>query len=121
MDRVFRSDRRSHCCIKMFLALACSSACRAGRICVDDAAEPDYEVLNAIRPSMVTIPNAMLLCASSPYGRRGALHEAHRKHFGVDGDLVLVWQAATRTMNPTVPPGVIDTATERDARVSSHG
>ena len=38
----------------------------------DDAAEPDYEVLNALRPGMATIPNAMLLCASSPYARRGA-------------------------------------------------
>jgi phage terminase large subunit-like protein len=34
----------------------------------DDAAEPDYEILNALRPGMVTIPNAMLLCASSPWG-----------------------------------------------------
>jgi phage terminase large subunit-like protein len=39
----------------------------------EDAAEPDYEVLNALRPGMATIPNAMLLCASSPYARRGAL------------------------------------------------
>ena len=31
----------------------------------EDAAEPDYEVLNALRPGMATIPNAMLLCASS--------------------------------------------------------
>jgi hypothetical protein len=85
----------------------------------DDAAEPDYEVLNAIRPSMVTIPNAMLLCASSPYGRRGALHDAHRKHFCVYGDPILVWQAATRTMNPTVPQSVIDTATERDPAFAS--
>lgn len=36
----------------------------------EDAAEPDYEVLNALRPGMATIPNAMLLCASSPYARR---------------------------------------------------
>ena len=39
----------------------------------DDAAEPDYEILNALRPGMATIPGAMLLCASSPYARRGAL------------------------------------------------
>ena len=40
----------------------------------DDAAEPDYSVLDAIRPAMATIPSAKLLCASSPYARRGALH-----------------------------------------------
>ena len=80
----------------------------------DDAADPDYAVLDALRPGMATIPGAMLLCASSPYARRGALWDAHRKHFGKDGDPILVWQAPTRTMNPTVPQRVIDQAAERD-------
>lgn len=48
----------------------------------ETSAEPDVEVLNAIRPGMATIPGSMLLCASSPHARRGALWEAHRKHFG---------------------------------------
>jgi hypothetical protein len=80
----------------------------------DNAAEPDYEILAAIRPGTAQFPNAMLLCASSPYARRGALWDAWRRHFGKDGDPVLVWQAATRDMNPTVPQRVIDEATERD-------
>jgi hypothetical protein len=79
----------------------------------DDAAEPDVEVINAIRPGMATIPGAMLLCASSPYARRGALWEAHHRHFGKDSP-VLVWKAATRVMNPTVPQSVIDAAIEAD-------
>jgi hypothetical protein len=37
----------------------------------DDSAQPDYEILDALRPGMATIPNAMLLCASSQYARRG--------------------------------------------------
>jgi hypothetical protein len=80
----------------------------------DDAAEPDYEVLNALRPGMATIPGSMLLCASSPYARRGALYDAYRKHFGRDGDPVLVWHAPTRAMNSTVPQAVIDEAMDRD-------
>ncbi len=92
-------------------------ACLADEIAfwpTDDAADPDYAVLDAVRPAMATIPNAMLLCASSPYAKRGALHDAHKRHFGKDGDPVLVWKAATRTMNPTVPQSVIDQAMERD-------
>ena len=73
------------------------------------------EVINAISPGMATIPGAMLLCASSPYARKGALWDAHRKHFGKDGDPVLVWQAGTRRMNPTVPQRWIDERMERDA------
>jgi hypothetical protein len=80
----------------------------------DNAAEPDFEILAAIRPAMSTIPSAMLMCASSPYARRGALWDAHRKHYAKDGDPVIVWQADTRAMNPTVPQRVIDEATERD-------
>jgi hypothetical protein len=52
----------------------------------ENSAEPDVEVINAIRPAMATIPGSKLLCASSPYARRGALWDAHRKHFGKDGD-----------------------------------
>ena len=40
--------------------------------------------------------------------------DAHRRHFGRDGDPVLVWQAATRDMNPSVPQRVIDEAMEAD-------
>jgi hypothetical protein len=81
----------------------------------EDSSEPDYEILAALRPGMATIPSAVLLCASSPYARRGALWDAHRRHFGKDGDPVLVWQADTRTMNPSVPQAVIDEAMARDS------
>jgi hypothetical protein len=52
--------------------------------------------------------------SSSPYARRGALWEAHRKHYARDGDPILVWQAPTRLMNPTVPQDVIDAALTED-------
>ena len=79
------------------------------------SAEPDTEVINAVRPGMSTIPDAVLLCASSPYARRGALWNAYRRHFGNDGDEVLVWQADTRSMNPGVPQSYIDRHVAEDA------
>lgn len=79
----------------------------------EDSANPDTEILAALRPAMATVPGAMLLCASSPYARKGALYRAHRKHFGKDGP-VLVWQADTRTMNPTIPEAVVAKAYEDD-------
>jgi hypothetical protein len=74
----------------------------------ETSAEPDSEVLNAVRPAMATVPNAMLLCASSPYAKRGTLWTAYKNHFAKDSDPVLVWQAATRDMNPSVPQAFID-------------
>ncbi|MFD0987814.1 hypothetical protein [Methyloligella solikamskensis] len=75
----------------------------------ETSANPDAEVIAALRPAMSTVPGAMLLAASSPYARRGALWSTHRRHFGKDGP-VLVWQADTRRMNPRVPQSVIDAA-----------
>jgi len=78
------------------------------------SAAPDVEVINAIRPGLVTVPGSILLAASSPHARRGALWEAHRRHYGRDGDPILVWQAPTLAMNASVPPSVIDAAMEED-------
>jgi hypothetical protein len=84
----------------------------------DDSANPDKEILAAIKPAMATIPNAMLLCASSTYAKRGILWDAYRKHFGRDGN-TLVWKAPTRTMNPSVPQSVVDEALEKDPAEAS--
>jgi hypothetical protein len=80
----------------------------------DESANPDKDILAALRPAMATIPNAMLLCASSPYARRGEMWNAYRKHYGKDSN-VLVWKAATRVMNPSVPQRFIDAAYEDDS------
>jgi hypothetical protein len=79
----------------------------------ESSTNPDTEILSAIRPAMATIPNAMLLCASSPYAQRGALFAAFKQHFGKTGN-VLVWRSPTRLMNPTVPQNVVDAAFEAD-------
>ena len=75
---------------------------------------PDREILAALRPAMSTVPGALLLGISSPYARRGVLFDAYRRHWGKDGDDILVWKAPTRAMNPTVPQRVIDDAMAED-------
>jgi hypothetical protein len=84
----------------------------------EESANPDREVIEAIRPALSTVPGSVLLCASSPYARRGALYEAHRRYFAKDGP-VLVWQSETRVMNPTVPETVVGDAMERDASIGA--
>jgi hypothetical protein len=80
----------------------------------EDSSNPDEAILAALRPAQATIRGAMLLCASSPYARRGALWNAHRLHYGKDDSPALIWRADTKTMNPTVPDSVIAEAYERD-------
>jgi hypothetical protein len=78
------------------------------------AANPDTEVIAALRPGLATIPGALLVAISSPYARKGELWNAYAKHFGQEGDPVLVWQADTRAMNETVPAHVIAEAYDAD-------
>lgn len=80
----------------------------------DESANPDVEILNALRPGMATIPGSKMLCIGSPYARRGAMWDAYSRHYGKDGAPVLVWQAPSRIMNPTLPQRVVDEAYERD-------
>lgn len=80
----------------------------------EESANPDHEILAALRPAMATIENALLVALSSPYARRGELWTAYQRHYGVDGDPVLVWKAPSRTMNPALPQHVVDAAYEED-------
>jgi hypothetical protein len=80
----------------------------------ENSSDPDVEVISSIRPGMLTIPGAMLLCASSPYARRGALWDTYKRHFAKNHAPVLVWKATTRQMNPSVPQADIDAAMDAD-------
>jgi len=80
----------------------------------DDASTSGAEIIAAIRPAMLTIPGSLLVCASSPYARRGPLWESFKRYYGVEDPNVLVWRAPTLTMNPSVPRRVIDEAYDAD-------
>jgi hypothetical protein len=80
---------------------------------------PDREVLTALRPATSTIPGAKLIAISTPYSQAGSLYEAHRDHYGKDDEHVLVWQADSRTMNPTIDAGLIQRELERDPDAAS--
>ena len=78
------------------------------------SANPDVEILRALRPGMANIPGAILLLASSPYAKRGALYATYRKHYGQDDARVLVWKGDTASMNPRIDPEIIAEAYESD-------
>jgi len=78
------------------------------------SANPDTEVLQALRPSMATVADSLLLGLSSPYAAKGELYRAVERSFGKDDPRVLVWNADTRTMNPAVPAHIVENAFEDD-------
>jgi hypothetical protein len=85
----------------------------------DGSANPDVEILDALRPSLLTT-GGPVVAISSPYARRGAAFETWSRHFGEKGDpCILVAQGASRDLNPTLPQAVIDRAMERDPAAAS--
>jgi hypothetical protein len=80
----------------------------------ETSANPDVEIINALRPAMGTVPGSMLLIASSPHAKSGILWDAFSRHYGEDNAPTLVWKADTKLMNPTFPDRVLAEAYERD-------
>ena len=85
----------------------------------EGAANPDSEIINALKPAMATVPGAFFLAASSPYAKRGELYNNYRMYWGDNDASVLVWKAPTRVMNPTVSENFIKKALEEDPAKNS--
>jgi len=91
--------------------------CLADEVCFWEAsaesANPDKEVVRAVRPGLATL-GGRLIGISSPYAQRGILYEQYRKHYGQDASTTLVWQADSRTMNPGLSAELIAEAFAED-------
>ena len=80
----------------------------------DQSANPDVELLRAVRPALARVPGSLLCVVGSPYARRGVLWAAWQKYHGKpDGSAVFV-QASTSALNPTFDSDAIATAYEED-------
>lgn len=77
-----------------------------------DGANPDDEIIAALRPALATL-GGKLLGLSSPHAKRGVLWENFRRHHGKPGR-VLVAQAPSLVMNPTLRPSVVAEALAAD-------
>ncbi|HEY8097419.1 MAG TPA: hypothetical protein VIE65_15170, partial [Methylobacter sp.] len=79
-----------------------------------NSANPDTEVLNAIRPSLASL-HGQLMITSSPYARNGELFLNYQKYYGPEGDpLIIFIKGSTRYFNPSIDQRIIDRAIERD-------
>jgi hypothetical protein len=80
----------------------------------EDSANSDEELLTALMPSLATTGGPMLI-TSSPSAMTGVLYNLHRRHFGKNGDpRILVIQAASRELNPTLKESVVARALSAD-------
>jgi hypothetical protein len=73
----------------------------------ETAANPEEEVLDALRPAMATFPRAKLIKISTPYRKEGILWREYQQRAELDH---LVWQLPSPEMNPTLQPAVLERA-----------
>ena len=79
-----------------------------------DFANPDVEILAAVRPGLLTT-HGPLLMASSVYAKHGVLFDSFKRYFGPDGPPdVLVAYGTSRDLNPSLSQAEIDRELERD-------
>jgi hypothetical protein len=81
----------------------------------DGSANPDVEILRAVRPTLLTT-HGPLIAISSPYARKGELWTTFKRDYGPQGDpRIQVAHAPSRDMNPTLRQADIDREMDRDA------
>ena len=83
----------------------------------DESANPDKEIIAALRPALATL-DGRLIALSSPYAKRGELWTVYKRRFGKDGP-ILVAQAPSLTMNPSLPERVVKDAMAEDPEAAS--
>jgi hypothetical protein len=77
-------------------------------------ANPDTEILAAIKPGLLTTRGPLIL-ASSVYGKSGELYAAFKKHYGPKGaQSVLVAYGTSRDFHESLPQEEIDAALAAD-------
>lgn len=79
----------------------------------DFSANPDIETYRAALPGLATC-NGMVIGVSSPYSRKGLLHDKHKRHFGQNDPDVLFVQGESRQFNPTIPEQLVRDALRDD-------
>jgi hypothetical protein len=80
----------------------------------DQSANPDVELLRAVRPALARVPGSLLVVVSSPYARKGIIWTAWQKYHGKPDSDVLLVQASTQELNPTFDSRAISKAYEED-------
>jgi hypothetical protein len=84
----------------------------------EESANPDKEILAAVRPALATIPESLLIGISTPYSRAGVLFDMFKNYYGKTSG-PLIWKAPTRVMNPTIDKRLVENALREDPQAAS--
>ncbi len=73
----------------------------------------DTELISAVRPALITT-GGKCIAVSTKYQRKGWAFKTWKKNFKNENGKILVWDAPSMLMNPTLDQSVIDEAMQED-------
>jgi len=73
----------------------------------------DKEIVNSIKPALVTFPNSKLVMVSSPAGKKGVVYEMHRDHYAKETETLIV-QGSSDYFNPKISRKFIEGELRKD-------
>jgi hypothetical protein len=94
------------------ICVVCDEVCFLGTS-EESKLKSDTELIRSVRPSLLTT-GGRLIAVSTKFAPRGWAYSTSKRHFGNDASRVLVWDADSRTMNPTLNQADIDEAVAED-------
>jgi hypothetical protein len=78
----------------------------------EESANPDTEIIRSMRRGMANVPNARLVKISTPYAKAGVLYDDFTRRHELEG--VLVIQAPTWLMNPSISTAFLEREKQKD-------
>jgi hypothetical protein len=75
----------------------------------ENSSTHDTELYRSLLPGTATL-NGQIVGISSPYMKSGLLFDMWQKHYGQDNDDIVVVQAPSRVLNPTIPAEIVEQA-----------
>lgn len=79
----------------------------------DSKVKSDTELVTSLKPALLTTGGPMIVI-SSPYAKRGWCYRTYQRNFGNPAGKVLVVNAPSMVLNPTLPQSAIDEALAED-------
>jgi hypothetical protein len=90
----------------------------------DTNANPDVEIVRALRPRLGKVPGSRLLAITTPWTEEGWAFDTHERHYGNDAsNHVLVVKAPTMVLNPSFDAAriAIEEAEDPESAAAEYG
>src|SRR5262249_33551501 len=96
-------------------SICCACMDELAYFALEGQADSDKAIEDSITRGMVNFTNPKLIKISTPWLKSGVLYRDYNDGFGKDSADILVWQASSQLMNPSMSTTILSRARRRDS------